>query len=569
MPLLHNNKTVVDQKDAEALKNMLQDNLRNIISRLEYHRDRTAENAPATYDPVIKYYRDGLNALPDMITAAQKSTEELSAVDFIQKVHEDIANKVITTIDPEGEYYGDITNVLFSDIGGTVYPKKIFDIDPEERDLQENYKKQEDTFVLADAPMEGVENIAEYKPESGRVIDLYENRSGNSNTLSQNIEELQQTADRNKNNRDKQAYEKALKDIEDAKKAPVGLHAGAEYARIRSSEMMAKDHISFADVYETFTTMNKMVRPGDPDAGTLRGTCMSAGDLKGPGSAAIPSHTYQTLQTIADNMNKIKQTEDPALRKTQAIQLAAFAYQMTLSEHVFSDANGRTCRMFADSILQTFGLPPHTPSKAETEIPRTIGEGMDFKKGADVFLDCVKQSDLKLKEAAKDPEAAKKRLISKMPEKKISQEETSLKLSAIYEVSEDSVEMLRNLKNSAKKAKGRFRDSKEYKAFSAAIDKSYALAGKIMQNKDKIDFDLKQAEAEYSSSIRKLFKSADTYREYKMKDHTKDKTLEPNKKALGKDDKTKLDLVDSVTNDKTLIKVKQPQKGPGPGPIGL
>ena len=72
--------------------------------------------------------------------------------------------------------------------------------------------------------------------------------------------------------------------------------------------------------------------------------------------------------------------------------------------------------MFADSILQTFGLPPHTPSKEETEIIKTIGTGkMDFNKGAEVFLKGVQKSDLELK---KDPEIAKQRLISKQAEKK-------------------------------------------------------------------------------------------------------------------------------------------------------
>ncbi len=88
---------------------------------------------------------------------------------------------------------------------------------------------------------------------------------------------------------------------------------------------------------------------------------ISAGRIEGVGTFTAPKALYKTLSTIADSMNKIKKTQNEALRKTQAIQLAGFAYAVTLSEHVFMDANGRTCRLFADTILQTFELPPHTP----------------------------------------------------------------------------------------------------------------------------------------------------------------------------------------------------------------
>ena len=261
-------------------------------------------------------------------------------------------------------------------------------------------------------------------------------------------------------------------------------------------------------------------------------------------------------------MNRIKQTEDPALRKTRAIQLAAFAYQMMLSQHVFNDGNGRTCRLFADSILQTFGLPPHSPTKAESEIIATIGEGhMDFNEGARVFLDNVKKSDLELK---KDPEITNERLRREPPEKKPGgmHEKTSLKFSALYEVDDDTISILHDLKQSAKNASGRFRNSQEYKDFQSAIDKSYTLARTINTGRGSQGFNLKQAEAEYASSIRKLFKTAADYKTYKMKDHTEDPLADPDKKRLNEKDRGKLDLVDSVMKNENLIKVKKPVEGP-------
>ena len=424
--------------------------------------------------------------------------------------------------------------------------------------------EQVNEFKLADVPMEGVEDIAEYNPDRDSVMVLYEGRSGNSNTLNPKWQkEIEEVAERSKNKDDQTAYQNAMKDLQKAKTSQFGLHAGAEYTRIRSSEMKNKNQVSFADIYETYTNINKMARPGDPKAGVLRGTSISAGNVIGPGASAIPQQTYQTLQFIADNINKIKQTKDPALQKTQAIQLASFAYQMTLSTHGFSDGNGRSSRLFADSILQTFGLPPHTPTKAMTELTKTIGEEkMDFQKGAEVFLTNVKKSDLKLKE---NPEPLKKRMAAPKPEKKPSgqDEEYSTKFSAIYEVNDDTVETLRQLKDRADNTKGRYRDSKQYKAFSNAISNSYRLAQEINRNRNNENFDMKKAEAEYSSSIRKILTAADTYREYKMKDHVADKSAKTaGKKALNDKDKAKLSLMDDVAAQKNLIKVKKPTQAP-------
>ena len=410
--------------------------------------------------------------------------------------------------------------------------------------------------------MEGIEEIAEYKPESGRIIALYEGRAGNSNTLRDEwLQQLEKDVEATKNNVDKQAYNKALEDLEKAKKAPFGLHAAAEYARIRSSEMMAKDEIGLADVWETFSNLNRMARPNDPEGGTLRGQGITAGELKGPNVMAVPQQTYQTMQTIAEHMNTIKQTQDPALRKTRAIQLAAYAYQMTLSQHVFSDGNGRTCRMFADSILQSFGLPPHIPSKEEGKISKTIGTGkMDFNKGAEVFLKGVQESDLELK---KDPELVKERLISKQAEKKQpekkqpNKEKNRLRLSAIYEVSDDTVDLLGDLKRQAAHAKGNFRDSQEYKNFLGAVNQSHLLAKEIQQKRDTAGFDLKKAEAAYAASIRKLFKTASDYTDYKLKDHTENRQQEPEKKKLNDKDREKLNLMKNLTENKLLTKEKE------------
>ena len=562
MPLIHNSRKALNSTDLQTLQEMLHGNLQSIVTGLTNLGKLSGPNSAADFDPAIKVFQKGLEELPDKFKAAQKSKKNQTATEFIQEMYDKLAEKVVATLNPDGEGYDDLNSFLATQMGGTVFSTKLLDFPPEERDTEAGYHDSADGLKLADEPMEGIEEIAEYKPESGRIIALYEGRAGNSNTLRDEwLQQLEKDVEATKNNVDKQAYNKALEDLEKAKKAPFGLHAAAEYARIRSSEMMAKDEIGLADVWETFSNLNRMARPNDPEGGTLRGQGITAGELKGPNVMAVPQQTYQTMQTIAEHMNTIKQTQDPALRKTRAIQLAAYAYQMTLSQHVFSDGNGRTCRMFADSILQSFGLPPHIPSKEEGKISKTIGTGkMDFNKGAEVFLKGVQESDLELK---KDPELVKERLISKQAEKKQpekkqpNKEKNRLRLSAIYEVSDDTVDLLGDLKRQAAHAKGKFRDSQEYKNFLGAVNQSHLLAKEIQQKRDTAGFDLKKAEAAYAASIRKLFKTASDYTDYKLKDHTENRQQEPEKKKLNDKDREKLNLMKNLTENKLLTKEKE------------
>lgn len=561
------NKQPMTIEDAQALHDLLKGSLQSTIEHIEEIKRRYPNDVSESYDPIIKVYKENIDRLTEQMQQAMDGSLEIPANQFIQNMYDQIAEKVLETVDPDTDEYPDIQTLLARELGGMIYPK-IFDdlggMAPEVRDDPAKYTEQVNEFKLADVPMDGVEDIAEYNPDTDSVMALYEGRSGNSNTLRPEWQgELLQNLEESKKRNNQQAIDKIEKDLRKARASQFGLHSGAEYTRIRSSEMKNKEEVSFADVYETYTNINKMANPDDQQAGRLRGSDISAGNVIGPGASAIPQQTYRTLQFIADNINKIKKTEDPALRKTQAIQLASFAYQMTLSTHGFADGNGRTSRMFADSILQTFGLPPHTPTPAMSELTKTMGEEkMDFKKGAEVFLTNVKTSDLKLKE---DIGPLKKRMTAPEPEKKPSgqDEEYSTKFSAIYEVNDDTVETLRKLNERTGKASGRFRDSKEYKEFAKAVNNSYRLAQEIQKNRNSADFDMKTAEAAYSFSIRKTLKTAAAYKEYKLKDHVADNAVrEHGKKSLNSKDQAKLHLMDDVASQKDLIKVKKPEQAP-------
>ena len=155
--------------------------------------------------------------------------------------------------------------------------------------------------------------------------------------------------------------------------------------------------------------------------------------------------------------------------------------------------------------------------------------------------------------AAPDLQAEKKQ-----PEKKQSgKEKNRLRLSAIYEVSDDTVDLLGDLKRQAAHAKGKFRDSQEYKNFLGAVNQSHLLAKEIQQKRDTAGFDLKKAEAAYAASIRKLFKTASDYTDYKLKDHTENRQQEPEKKKLNDKDREKLNLMKNLTENKLLTKEKE------------
>ena len=265
-------------------------------------------------------------------------------------------------------------------------PKKA--LDPSS--TREGYLATEKKFKLARKKMAGVEQIEDFDPSKDHAEALTEARMGNSNTY----------RDLKANNPEQ--YEQKKGEFSEAAEMA---REGA--VRLKDSE----EDIGFGEMYSLFSGLNATVRKGDEGGGKLRGKFVTAGDINSVGSGQLPEDVFRTFSTIAAQMNEIKKTKDRDLQKTQAIQLAAFAYQMTLSEHMFTDGNGRTCRLFSDAILQSFGLPPHVPQESERSIAQTMGptskgKTMDFNAGAQSFLEGVQASDRTIKENAPAPAPA-------------------------------------------------------------------------------------------------------------------------------------------------------------------
>lgn len=231
-------------------------------------------------------------------------------------------------------------------------------------------------FSLTKEPLEDIEKIAEYDPNVQGEDPFIEARLSNSGTYAQ----LQ--IDDNK-----ELLNKAISEFKTL----------SDYTRSVAASLQKKESVEFSDLYNVFTQLNRELRPGETDGGKIRVDEIGFGNnLEGIGSCAIPADLFTTLNRVADYMNEIKKTEDPLVRKSQAVQLAAFAYQLTVSEHIFGNGNGRSCRLLCDTILQTFGLPPQVPTFDLISTGGEIGSKLDFNRGAKCFTrGLVLATDLK------------------------------------------------------------------------------------------------------------------------------------------------------------------------------
>ena len=128
----------------------------------------------------------------------------------------------------------------------------------------------------------------------------------------------------------------------------------------------------------------------------------------------------------------------------------------------------------------------------------------------------------------------------------------------VFEVDEATVEYFNKFKEKAQQAKGRFRDSREYKRLYSSIEQCQKLSSEIMKNKDKPGFDMGNAEKLYTAAVHELRKNAREYRSYKMKDHTLKTEKVAGKKQLNNDDRKKLDVVEDVMTNRAIMKVKKP-----------
>ena len=594
MPIVYSNDRTEPLKgnDIQALKAMLQGSLENHVATLKEYKSKALRPEDGLYyDPIIRIYENGIRDLSKNITKAAKSKETITAGQLIDSTFSDLTRKTMKVLDPNSESHIPFTNFVCGQWGNeTILKAYGLDAYIYEKDAPDAFDKTASSFKFATEPMPGIENIGDYNPQRDRVDLLYKGRAGSSNTLSVSVEELTRKLEGLQEGT--REYRETKSKLDNAVKGTFGLHAGGETARIHSSEWMTKEQVSFGDLYRTFTDLNKAVRPADPDAGRMRGVRVSAGNIQGVAASHVPDVLYKTLDTIAQHINEVKQEQDPLLRKTKAVQLASFAYQMTLSAHVFADGNGRTCRLFADTILQTFGLPPHTPPTFEEvkSIPKTfgatLGEPQDFEWGANYFLKGIQKSEAILAPERERLEAKKAEQVKEINfntfsanlqnkgqqvrnDDNIIIRNDSNQLNRInimddpkpvrrqpaarpLVVTDETCKYLQAMHEYASEARGLFSDSPEYLAFHKALVDTEMKAKEIYRHRRDPKYDKNAAMREYTAQVNHLKDCAKAYEDYKLSDHTENPQAEPEKKRLNSDDRRKLDIVRNITNPKNV-----------------
>ena len=239
-------------------------------------------------------------------------------------------------------------------------------------------------FTINDTVFEGLDDVTSWSP----VYDadsLTQVRMGGSSSLTGNIGDG--TAVKTATNKQLTKMKKQfMKSTEISRKAAL---------EIRSNKY---NNVGFAFLYKLLKNLNKTVQEGMDSGGKLRAAHATAGVISSVAQNQLPEELYWLLNKIGTYIRYVGDMQDEKLRKSQAIRVAAFSFQMLISLHPFKDGNGRTCRLFADTILQAFGLPPYTP--LTMPLGGTVGANgdneynpkIDFEKGAYAFLYSVRES---------------------------------------------------------------------------------------------------------------------------------------------------------------------------------
>lgn len=371
----------LSERDARKVREMFDGSLDGVRKLIEYLRDDQYTRNKKYYDPILEELRLCTEEFGEAFREAAAGEANVDFREFYTGRMRQLHKRIMEKATPKGREFGDLREFF----GGPF--QRMFEQAPELKDTREGLLRSTAGFRLASKPMEGVGELGEIRPGAADLSILNTVRSGNSGTLKES---------------------KSAPQTKKAQTAVFGYRSGLTLTKVRADELAQRKEVTFADLFDVFCDINRTLRPDDPRSGKVRFEPIRANNLIGLEGLAVPGHLYETLSDTAEYMNRIRRQTDPLLRRTQAIQLAAYVYQVLLSEHVFDDGNGRSSRFFADVILQSFGLPPHTPNAGEFTAVATIGKELDFDRGAKLFLEGVRKSDELLRSGAgRDPEKQK------------------------------------------------------------------------------------------------------------------------------------------------------------------
>lgn len=389
------NNAHVPTEDVEAAIKMLEGAYQSHIDKMEEIRkqnekelrdvasDERREELKSQMkgdEKLLKAYKDAKSSVKRRFKAKIKSDDEVFIEEYL---HNELYNAQNAGYTAAREKYGISDNAYehLSDAGKTVVePGRELKSEHTRNGLLRDMAR----FSIDNTVFGGIDDIAQWSPAYD-ADRLSETRMGGSASLTGNIGDGLQA---------RTATDKQLAKMKKQFKT------AAEISRNAALEIRKNKNkwIGFAYLYELLKNLNKSVQEGMDKGGKLRAAHATAGTISSVGQNQLPEDLYRLLNRIGSYIRELGGMKDEKLRRSQAIRVAAYSYQMLISLHPFKDGNGRTCRLFADTILQTFGLPPHTP--LTMTLGGTIGEDgdnefrpqIDFEKGSYAFLYSVRES---------------------------------------------------------------------------------------------------------------------------------------------------------------------------------
>ena len=387
MPFVNSKGKILTQDELDLFLRITGDLFSSLLRSIKDSTDLSNSEEPF-YNQILADFKELSENFPKAVKDAPRDGQKVSIHIFYNEALLDFYRKVLTTKNnfeaQSGRYLNQNRFDPFEHQFLSIFDRNT----PEEpRNLGYGFSDTADGFTFTKRPLPGIENIDTYDPKTSDFGSLSRARQSMSNTY----QEMQTAGG------------------EYAREADSLFRDASDYSRRKAAEFSDKPLISVSDLYTLFTGLNNAAR-NDKEQGLLRPFECKINHMNTVSPIAIPNQLYRLLDSVVGHMNTVKQTEDPLLRRSRAVQLAAYCYQLSISEHAFFDGNGRTCRLLADTILQSFGLPPHTPNLALYTSARSIGEPFDFKLGTRFFLEGISVSDGLLKISAANPEKKQKLL---------------------------------------------------------------------------------------------------------------------------------------------------------------
>ena len=552
MPILDRNNNKLSPEDRKALEFMIRGSLinhREVVLDVgdEWRQQGLAANDPravrwkAYYDNISKVILSAIKGLGEKIQSYAEGDENLTPEQVIDRVFSDMSREITQKWYSNDPKYA-AAHERFVEVAtkDTEWNDPVISqavgLKPRDRvhgsKVIYGYSTQE--FAFSTKPMKEIYEIADFDAEHDDVKPLSKARSKGSTTLTISADQLQAKLDRIEKKDAKFASNPEYKKASTALSAHKALDKGEELSRRLSVKLQQKDHVSFSDLYIYLVSLHKQINPKSDRSGKLRGVGVTYGRDEGVSTTRAPIITYMALQQIADRMNEVKQEPNRALQKTKAVELAAFAYQTLLSAHVFDDANGRTCRMFADTILQTFHLPPHAPqslSEMTSLSIATLGScELDFKSGAKCFMHGIQKSN---------------QIIGYGPKEQFEGREKPICL-----ITGETKAYLRALQNHAQSIRGVFSDSPQYKAFLMSLQGLEQTVDAIMRSRKDPNHNEDLAQQAFEKAVREMKRCAQAYKDYKLADHAYNPEPGSGKKKMNSNDREKMQLMNDILSNR-------------------